>query len=85
MPTVLHTVGWRAPKKSSGLGLLRPTLGNTVGTTTPFSDRYPVEVLVHRLFRALYGRLKLTVRRHRLKRDSPLSQVLLLYYSQARS
>ena len=41
MPTVLPSEGRRA--KTPGLGSLRPTVGNTVGTTTPFSARYPLK------------------------------------------
>ena len=44
MPTVLPTVGRRAPAKKTGLGPLRPTVGNTVGITTPLSVRYPINL-----------------------------------------
>ena len=44
IPTVLPTVGRRAPTKKTGLGPLRPTVGNTFGITTPFSIRYPIKV-----------------------------------------
>ena len=42
MLTVLPTEGRRAPK-TTGLGLLRPIVGNTVGLTTTLSDRYPIK------------------------------------------
>ena len=44
MPTVLPTVGHRGPRPGVFLGALRPTLGNTVGITTPFSVHGPVHV-----------------------------------------
>ena len=42
MPTVVPTVGRRAPTKNLGLGLLRPTEDNTVGITAPYSVYYPI-------------------------------------------
>jgi len=43
MPTVLPTVGHRAPTKDLGVGPLRHTAGNTVGKTTPFSACHPIK------------------------------------------
>ena len=42
-PTVLPTVGRRAPTKKLGLGALGPTVGNTVGSTTYFLGGSPTK------------------------------------------
>jgi hypothetical protein len=39
MPAVLPTAGCRNPTKKTGLGSLRPTVGNTESMTTPVSLR----------------------------------------------
>ena len=44
-PTVLSAVGRRAPRNKTGIGILRPTVGNTVCTTTPFPVRCPIRML----------------------------------------
>ena len=44
MHTVLPKLGCRGPRPGDFLGALRPTLGNNVGITTPFSDHGPVHV-----------------------------------------
>ena len=45
MPAVLPTVGRWAVWENPGLGPLRPTVGNTGGTITPFPVRCPVPLL----------------------------------------
>ena len=40
VPTTLAREGRRAPTKTPGPGPLRPTVGNTIGRTTPLSVRY---------------------------------------------
>ena len=44
-PAVLSAVGRRAPRNKTGIGILRPTVGNTVCTTTPFPVRCPIRML----------------------------------------
>jgi len=43
-PTVLPTVGRRAPRPSVLVGALRPTVNNTVKETIPFPGRFPMRL-----------------------------------------